>query len=99
MQDQLEEFPATEDVRAKVRDFIVANFLFGTDSPDLKDESSFLQSGVIDSTGILELIRFVEVTYKIQVSDKETVPENLDSLNNIAGFVVHKAMEARKKAS
>jgi acyl carrier protein len=99
MGNQLTGLPVAEDIRVKIRGFIVENFLFGTDSPDLRDETSFLQSGVMDSTGILELIRFVEVTYQIQVADTETVPENLDSLNNIAGFVVRKVAEACKKAS
>ncbi len=98
MESQLRELPKAEDVRARVRKFIVENFLFGNDSPDLRDETSFLQSGVMDSTGILELIRFVEVTYQIRVTDKETVPENLDSLSTIASFVVRKVAEAGTKA-
>jgi acyl carrier protein len=94
MEKQSRDLPAAEDIKKKVREFIVTNFLFGKDSPDLKDESSFLQTGVIDSTGILELIRFVEVTYHIKVTDKETVPENLDSLGNVATFVVKKTADA-----
>lgn len=77
-----------------VKDFIVENFLFGDESP-LENDTSFLESGVIDSTGILELIVFLEETYGIKVEDDELVPENLDSLLNVAQFVEQKIGERR----
>jgi acyl carrier protein len=80
----------TTKVASAVRAFIVENFLFGSDDPNLTEDSSFLQTGVIDSTGILELVTFVESEYQIRVEDAEMVPENLDSLSNIASFVVGK---------
>jgi acyl carrier protein len=89
--------PASEDIRSAVRQFIVTNFLFGADSVKLKSETSFLESGVIDSTGILELIRFIEATYAIQVEDNEMVPECLDSLDNVARFVVRKMTASRAR--
>ena len=74
----------------KVRDFVVATFLFG-DGESLKEDTSFMEEGIIDSTGMLELIMFLEETYNIKIEDDELVPENLDSLQNIAGFVGRKA--------
>ena len=65
-------------VLAAVRAFIVENFLFGVDDENLTETSSFLENGIVDSTGILELITFVETTYSITVDDSEMVPENLD---------------------
>ena len=76
-------------VRDRVRGFIVDNFLFGEDRP-FGEEESFLESGLIDSTGILELIRFLEETFSLAVEDEEMVPENLDSLSNIARYVERK---------
>jgi len=73
----------------KVRAFIVENFLFGDDS-SLKDDSSFLQEHIVDSTGILEIINFLEEEFSIKINDDELLPENLDSLNNIDAFVKRK---------
>ncbi|MCF7848544.1 MAG: acyl carrier protein [Kiritimatiellales bacterium] len=73
------------DHSARVREFIVETFLFG-DGDDLRDDTSFLESGLIDSTGILELVEFIEQTYLIKIKDEELVPGNLDSLEKIARF-------------
>lgn len=74
---------------SKVREFIVENFLFG-DGETLAEETSFLESGIIDSTGILELIFFLEETFGIKIEDDELVPENMDSLKNISRFMERK---------
>lgn len=72
-----------------IHEFIVENFLFG-DGEQLTNETSFLDSGIIDSTGILELITFLEETYNIKIEDDELIPENLDSLNSVAKFIEQK---------
>jgi len=72
-----------------VREFIVENFLFG-DGQQLQDDTSFMESGIIDSTGILELITFLEEKYEIKIEDDELIPENLDNLQNVARFVDRK---------
>ena len=72
-----------------VREFIVENFLFG-DGEQLQDDTSFMETGIIDSTGILELITFLEEKYEINIEDDELIPENLDNLQNVAGFVNRK---------
>jgi len=77
-------------MKEKIRAFIVENFLFGEDE-GLKDETSFLNEGIIDSTGILELVSFLEEESSISVEDEELVPENLDSINNVVGYLERKA--------
>ena len=72
-----------------IREFINDNFLFGKNE-DLQEDTSFLESGIIDSTGILELIAFLEEKYGITVDDEEIVPENLDSLKNLSVFLERK---------
>ena len=72
-----------------VRNFVIENFLFG-DASQLEDDMSFLESGIIDSTGILELIGFLEETYDIKVEDEELIPENLDSIKNVVEFLERK---------
>ena len=71
------------------RKFIVENFLFG-DGQQLRDDTSFMESGIIDSTGILELITFLEEKYEIKIEDDELIPENLDNLQNVARFIERK---------
>ena len=78
-----------ESIIEMVRQFIVTNFLFG-DGRQLQDDTSFLQSGIIDSTGMLELITYLEETFGIKIQDNELVPENLDSLARVAAFVARK---------
>ncbi len=73
----------------KVKTFIVENFLFGDDS-SLKNDTSFLQEHIIDSTGMLEVITFLEDAFSIKINDDELLPENLDSLNNIDAFLKRK---------
>ena len=73
----------------QVRSFIVETFLFGDDS-SLQEDTSFIKNGIIDSTGVLELINFMEQTYKIKILDEELIPENLDSLKNIGHFLERK---------
>ena len=80
----------TNTIEQNIREFIVSNFLFGVDDGSLKREDSFLQNGVIDSTGVLELVGFLEQSYKIKVSDHELVPVNLDSIQNVAAYVSRK---------
>ena len=73
-------------VKDQVREFIVENFLFGDDA-DLNDETSFLEEGIIDSTGVLELVTFIENNYSLSVDDDELIPENLDSLSSVVNFI------------
>ena len=74
---------------AEVRGFIVENFLFGEEGR-LTDTASLMEEGIVDSTGLLELITFLEEKYGIRIADEELVPENLDSIQNIDRFVSRK---------
>lgn len=73
-------------IEALVRSYIRDNFLF-TDNGNLEDDTSFLQEGIVDSTGVLELVMFVEETFDIAVEDEEVVPENFDSVAQLARYV------------
>jgi acyl carrier protein len=79
-------------ILGRVRTFIEENFLFREDISDLADTDSLLESGVMDSTGILELVAFLETEFSIQMADAEIVPENLDSIASIAKFLERKLM-------
>ena len=77
-------------VEQKIRDYILENYLFTNDQAALSSSDSFLEKGIIDSTGILEVIHFLEDEFGIRVEDDEMVPENLDSVNNIVAYVGNK---------
>jgi acyl carrier protein len=79
------------EVKQKVRAFIFENFLFDTDESALQNDASFLEQGIIDSTGVLELVEWIEDEFGFSVDDEELIPENLDSVNSLAGFIARKA--------
>ena len=79
-----------KQIKDQIRQFIVENFLFGQDE-NLTNETSFLDEGIIDSTGVLELVTLLEENFSIKVEDEELIPENLDSIKNVANFVATKA--------
>ena len=66
---------------------MIENLLLGEEEKDLLDGQSFLESGLIDSTGILEVIAFLEEEYEIAIEDEEMIPDNLDSIDNIVSFL------------
>lgn len=74
----------------EIKLFILQNYLFTDDQSVLADEESLMQKGIIDSTGILELVNHLEDTYALKVADEEMVPENLDTIANIVAFVERK---------
>ena len=78
------------DIRQDLRTFIIGNFMFGQGGDSLTNSQSFLETGVIDSTGVLELISFLEQQYAITVEDDEVIPANLDSIDQIVAFVQRK---------
>jgi acyl carrier protein len=72
-----------------IRTFVVENFLFGNNE-NLEDNTSFLDEGIIDSTGILELVSYLEEEFSIIVEDEDLIPENLDSINNVTAYLQSK---------
>jgi Acyl carrier protein len=77
-----------------IRNYILENYLFTSDQSALANDTSFLKSGIIDSTGILEVISFLESEFGITVEDEEMIPENLDSVDNLVAFVARKKRAA-----
>ena len=78
------------DYEGELRQFIVENFLFGKADAPLAGGDSLVERGIIDSTGVLELVGFLEQKYGISIRDEELVPENLDSIDRLVGFVSRK---------
>lgn len=72
---------------ATLRNFILENYLFTDDQSELGNDDSFLDMGIIDSTGIMEVVWFVEEQFGIKVGDDELLPDNLDSIDNLVRFV------------
>ena len=83
-----------DDMRATLRTYIMDNFLMSDDESLLEDGQSLLDTGVIDSTGVLELIQYLEETFELTVDDEELVPENLDSVDNLVAFIGRKQQAA-----
>ena len=80
---------ATSTVAQQVREFIVANFLYGQERA-FKDDDSFLGEGIVDSTGVLQLVAFLEETYGITVEDEDLTPENMDSITTVTAYLYRK---------
>lgn len=79
-----------QPIELQIRDFINDNFLFGQGTDRLTSQDSFLEQGIIDSTGVLELVTFIEHRFAIHVEDSELVPQNLDSIDNLVRFIEQK---------
>jgi acyl carrier protein len=80
-------------IQERVRQFVLEYF-YVSDLEDLTDEVSLIDSGYVDSTGMMEIILFLEGEYAIHVEDQETIPENLESISRIAAFVARKQRAA-----
>ena len=81
-------------VREQIRDFILENYLFTKDTSAIGYDDSLLDKGVVDSTGMLEIVMFLEERFAVVPEDREMVPDNLDSINKIARFVATKRQSA-----
>jgi acyl carrier protein len=76
----------------QIRRYILENFLYTNDETKLNNTDSFLEAGIVDSTGILELLMFVEETFGFEVKDEELLPDNFDSVERLALYVQSKAV-------
>ena len=74
-------------IAEQVRQYIVENFLFSDNGDQLPGDVSFLEEGIVDSTGVLELVMFVEETFNVTVKDEEIIPDNFDSVNRLARYI------------
>ena len=79
------------DTKAEIRHYIAQNLMFTDNGFELSDDTSFLDEGIVDSTGVLELVLFVEDTFNIEVDDEEIVPDNFDSVASLAAFIERNA--------
>lgn len=79
------------DYKATIKPFILGNFLFTDDAGAVADDTSLIRAGIVDSTGILELIEFLESAYGIRVTPEEMVPANFDTIDSISSFLGRKA--------
>ena len=77
-------------IKASLRTYITASLLPAAGIESFEDGDSFLEKGIIDSTGVLELLEFIESRFRIRVEDEEVVPVNLDSLENLSSFIQRK---------
>jgi acyl carrier protein len=77
-------------IREELTEFIVTNYLFGDAARSPRDDDSLVEEGIIDSTGILELIEFLESHFEVEVSESEVVPDNLGSISNLTEFIMNK---------
>jgi len=86
------------DTRQAVRDFVTSSF-FVSDEGSLTDSASLLELGVVDSTGVLEIITFLASAFGVTVEDDELVPENLDSIERITAYVTRKVQSSSAAAA
>jgi len=82
----------------EIREFIMGNFILDGDD-NLSNDDSLLEKGIIDSTGVLELVAFIEETYQFKIKDEELVPENLDSIKNILQFIQNRLNASQEGSS
>lgn len=78
------------DFKSTIKPFILGNFLFTEDTSALTDDASLIRGGIVDSTGILELVEFLESTYSIRVQPAEMIPGNFDTIDTISAFLTRK---------
>ena len=81
----------------QIKAFIIDNFLFNAEGSSLGDDESFLENGIIDSTGILEVVAWIEETFGVRVPDADLLPENFDSVQRLAAYI-HKNSVAQSQA-
>ncbi|OGO04520.1 MAG: hypothetical protein A2Y73_01555 [Chloroflexi bacterium RBG_13_56_8] len=83
------------DIQEKIRKFLCEYFIV---EQNLDNDASFLESGIVDSTGVLELVLFAEETFGIQVDDHDVIPDNFDSVNQLAAYIARKQREATSES-
>ena len=83
-----------QQLRSEIRQFVLDDLLMGDTASMLDDGESFLETGTIDSIGVLDIVMFLEHNFQLKVQDRELVPENLDSVNRLVQFVMRKTHAA-----
>ena len=80
----------TDAIKAELKNFIIGHYLLGSEKAKLSDDDSFLDRGIIDSIGVIELASFIQNNYRIKIGVAEIVPANMDTINNLTSFIVKK---------
>jgi acyl carrier protein len=83
-----------ESIEKELREYIVETFLFGQGGEDLKNDDSLLEMGIVDSTGVLEIVAFLDEKWQLTVEDEELIPENFDSIGRLVAFIEKKMAQA-----
>ncbi len=78
------------EIRKEIHNYLEENVLFNSDDNSISDDDSFMENGIIDSTGILELVSFIEGKFDFKVDDEDLVPDNFDSVNNLVSYIEKK---------
>lgn len=78
------------EIRKEIHSYLEENVLFNSDDNSISDDDSFMENGIIDSTGILELVSFIEGKFDFKVDDEDLVPDNFDSVNNLVSYIEKK---------
>ncbi len=84
------------EIEPRIRDYVARNLLFSDNGFGYDDDASFLQEGIVDSVGVLELVLFVEETFGVEVDDQEIIPDNFDSVEKLAGYIRSKTSNGRQ---
>ena len=77
-------------IKEQLKDYIARNLLFSDNGFKYDDDASFLEEGIVDSIGVLELVAFVDESFGVEVEDHEVTPDNFDSVNKLAAYVQRK---------
>lgn len=80
-------FDTDSEVQKSITEFVKSNFLMSSNMVKFSNDDSFMEKGIIDSTGVLEMVAFIQQTFGININDDDLIPENLDSVNNITAFI------------
>jgi len=80
-------------IENQIKDYIAKNLLFSDNGFPYPDEASFLDEGIVDSVGVMELVAFVEEKFGIKVDDLEVTPDNFDSVSKLASYVHRKSVK------
>jgi len=94
MADDIASALSLDFIKQQIVEFIGTNFLYDGNMLDLGENASLLEIGILDQTGVLEMVLFLEDTYSFPVPESDLTPENLDSISNIANYV-HQRLSAR----
>ena len=78
------------EIEEKIRDYMAQNLIFSDNGYQYPDDASFLEEGIVDSVGVLELVSFIEDNFKVKVSDQDIVPDNFDSVSKLAAYIRRK---------